>query len=178
MLRNKLLSEWRLILFAPRSYDSQVLNIFWETKAQWQYERWPRCWIKSNESVQWQSCDHDFLGPLLFKGISTCYLLHEVFCWTQWVPDATYMTQSYKVTFVLISAPLVMVWHPHLYATPIPSHAFQKSEYISEWTKKWHFHKATFAAIAVTEVKNPGFATRLHETTSHCHAVVVCACNI
>ena len=42
----------------------------------------------------------------------------------------------HKVTFVLISAPLVMVWHPHLYAMPIPSHAFQKSEYISEWTKK------------------------------------------
>ena len=68
-----------------------------------------------------------------------------------------------------------MVWHPHLYAMPIPSHAFQKSEYISEWTKKRHFHKATFAAIAATEVKGPGFATRLHETTSHCHGVVVCA---
>jgi len=43
--------------------------------------------------------------------------------------------------------------------------------------KKWHFHKATFAAIAVTEVKDPGFATRLHETTSHCHGVVGCARN-
>lgn len=158
-------------------FDSQVPNTFWEIKTQWQYERWPRSWIKSNKSIQWQSYDHDFLGPLLFKGISTCSLLHEVLHRTQWVLDATYMTQSYKVTFVLISAPLVMVWHPHLYAMLIPSHAFQKSEYVSEWTKKWHFHKATFAAIVVIEVKNPGFATRLQEMTSQCHGVVACALN-
>lgn len=164
-----------IILLAPRSYMSLRCLIYSERLK-------PSDSMEDGQDPEWSQMEGFRGGPRTtiswvlcsLKASLLAALLHEVFHWTQRVPDITDMTQPCEVTFVLISSPLMMAWRAlHLYTTPASSHAFQMNGYINEWTNKWHFCEATFVPIAAIDVNSPGFATRLHETTSQFHGVVV-----